>query len=112
MLGVNLAYGAFHFRKSPDAFISSLTDSIGEGRVEVDMIEFNGPEFESVDNRILCLKLAESGLQAVMFDAPAISQSADSSTKSCSIEREVFIPSPKSISTCLKKRRINSCEKR
>ena len=53
MLGVNLAYGAFHFHNSPDAFISSLTDSIGDGRVEVDMIEFNGPEFGLSITRIL-----------------------------------------------------------
>ena len=65
MLGVN-AYGAFHFHNSPDAFISSLTDSIGMV-VEVDMIEFNGPEFEFVDNRILCLKLAESGLTQAVY---------------------------------------------
>ena len=95
ILGVNLAYGAFHFHKSPDAFISSLTDSIGDGRVEVDMIEFNGPEFESVDNRILCLKLAESGLtQAVMFDNSGyIVQSADKLyKKACLIERGSFRP--------------------
>ena len=95
MLGVNLAYGAFHFHNSPDAFISSLTDSIGDGRVEVDMIEFNGPEFEFVDNRILCLKLAESGLtQAVMFDNSGyIVQSADKLyKKACLIERGSFRP--------------------
>ena len=95
MLGVNLVYGAFHFHKSPEAFISSLTDSIGEDRVEVDMIEFNGPEFESVDNRILCLKLAEIGLtQAVMFDNTGhIVQSADELyKKACLIERGSFHP--------------------
>jgi hypothetical protein len=95
MLGVNLVYGAFHCNESPDTFISSLTDSIGEDRVEVDMIEFNGPEFESLDNRILCLKLAENGLsQAVMFDhCGSIVQSADKLyKKACLIERGSFHP--------------------
>ena len=95
MLGVNLVYGAFHFHKSPEVFISSLTDSIGEDRVEVDMIEFNGPEFESVDNRILCLKLTQIGLtQAVMFDNSGhIVQSADELyKKACLIERGSFHP--------------------
>ena len=95
MLGVNLVYGAFHFHESPDEFIPSLTDSIGVDRVEVDMIEFNGPEFETFDNRILCLKLAETGLtQAVMFDNSGhIVQSADELyKKACLIERGSFHP--------------------
>ena len=58
MLGVNLVYGAFNYASDPDKLIASLADGIGKERIEVDMIEFNGPEFESMDNRILCLKLA------------------------------------------------------
>ena len=46
MLGVNLVYGAFHLTENPNDHISSLIDDIGKERVEVDMIEFNGPEFE------------------------------------------------------------------
>ena len=69
MLGVNLVYGAFHKTRNPDDFIASLIDGIGLQRIEVDMIEFNGPNFEQFDNRILCLKLTENGLtHAIMFD--------------------------------------------
>ena len=33
------------------------------------MIEFNGPDFDPFDNRILCLELIRNGLtHAVMFD--------------------------------------------
>ncbi|SVD54030.1 uncharacterized protein METZ01_LOCUS406884, partial [marine metagenome] len=46
LFGTNLVYGAFHFRDDPDAFIQSLTDNVGGDRIEVDMIEFNGPDFE------------------------------------------------------------------
>ena len=71
ILGANLVYGAMHLNTDPDAFISSLADNLGNERIEVDMIEFNGPNFESVDNRVLCLKLAEQGLtNAVMFNQP------------------------------------------
>ena len=69
MLGVNLVYGAFHHYENPDDFIQSLADGIDIERIEIDMIEFNGLEFEKFDNRILCLKLTQSGLtDAIMFD--------------------------------------------
>ena len=69
MLGVNLVHGAFHHYENPDDFIQSLADGIDIERIEIDMIEFNGLEFEKFDNRILCLKLTQSGLtDAIMFD--------------------------------------------
>ena len=95
ILGVNLVYGAMHLSGNPDAFIESLTDSIGENRIEVDMIEFNGPSFEAVDNRILCLKLAEKGLtHAVMFNESGhVVQPAEKLyKKACLIERGSFRP--------------------
>jgi hypothetical protein len=93
--GVNLIYGAFHFRDAPDAFIKSLADNVGHGRIEVDMIEFNGPDFENVDNRILSLKLVEAGLtEAVMFDQNGrVEQPAETLyKKSCLIERGSLRP--------------------
>ena len=95
ILGVNLVYGAMHLSDAPDAFIDSLTDSLGTERIEVDMIEFNGPSFESVDNRILCLKLTERGLtNAIMFNASGhVVQSAEELyKKACLIERGSFRP--------------------
>ena len=95
MLGVNLVYGAFHFSEDPNAFIASLVDDIGKERIEVDMIEFNGPEFEKFDNRILGLKLVEQGLSdAIMFDRDGfVVQAAEMLyKKSCLIERGSFRP--------------------
>jgi hypothetical protein len=95
MLGVNLVYGAFHHANDPDKLITSLADGIGTERIEVDMIEFNGPEFESMDNRILCLKLAETGLaNAIMFDHSGhIVQPAEKLyKKACLVERGSFHP--------------------
>ena len=95
MLGVNLVFGAFHKTQNPDDFIASLIDGIGHDRIEVDMIEFNGPDFERFDNRILCLKLTERGLtQAIMFDENGyVVQAAEKLyKKSCLIERGSFRP--------------------
>ncbi len=95
ILGVNLVYGAFHLTENPSDFISSLTDGIGEERIEVDMIEFNGPEFEKFDNRVLCLQLVERGLSdAIMFDHQGrVVQAAEKLyKKACLIERGSFRP--------------------
>jgi len=95
IMGVNLVYGAMHLSSDPDAFITSLADNLGTERIEVDMIEFNGPDFESVDNRILCLKLTEKGLtNAVMFDhfGHVVQPSEILYKKACLIERGSFRP--------------------
>ena len=95
ILGVNLVYGAMHLNHDPDAFIDSLSDSLGIGRIEVDMIEFNGPSFDLVDNRVLCLKLTEKGLtHAIMFNSSGhvVQPSENLYKKACLIERGSFRP--------------------
>ena len=94
-LEVNLVYGAFHLTENPNDFISSLIDDIGKERVEVDMLEFNGPQFDKIDNRILCLQLVENGLSdAIMFDRQGfVVQAAEKLYKNaCLIERGSFRP--------------------
>jgi hypothetical protein len=69
VIGVNLLYGAFYHRQ-PAKLISSLQENLPPGRVEVDMIKFSGPLFQSVDNRLMSLQLVSQGLtNAVMFKA-------------------------------------------
>src|SRR6266581_7982292 len=69
VIGVNLLYGAFYHRQSEE-LISSLHENLPPGRVEVDMIKFAGPAFQSVDNRLMSLQLVSQGLtDAVMFKA-------------------------------------------
>ena len=66
--GVNFVYGAFYYIDDQDRFIQSLADNLTPGSIEVDMINFSGPLFSQVDNRIMSLKLVENGLtKAVMF---------------------------------------------
>ena len=94
-LGVNIVYGAFHLRDNPTALIASLLDELGSERIEVDMIEFNGPDFEKFDNRILSLELIRNGLtHAVMFDEDGyVVQAAEKLYKhACLIERGSFRP--------------------
>ena len=66
--GTNLIYGAFYYRDNPQKFIQSLLDNLSSDRIEVDMLEFIGPAFAHVDNRILSMQLVQYGLtNAVMF---------------------------------------------
>src|SRR6266403_1985791 len=68
IIGVNLVYGAFYYIHDQDKFIRSLADNLTVDRIEVDMINFAGPLFADVDNRLMSLKLVEYGLtNAVMF---------------------------------------------
>jgi len=70
VLGANLIYGAFELRDQQEVFIESLTDNISAGRLEIDLIRFTGPEFEKIDNRLMCLELVKQGLTgSVVFNA-------------------------------------------
>ena len=64
ILGVNMIYACFKFTKDLDEFVASLQDSIW-GRVQIDMLRLEGPDFEHIDNRILTLKTVKLGLTDV-----------------------------------------------
>ena len=69
-LGVNLIYGAYYYYENPKNIIDSLTDNIGKNRIEIDVIEFDGPYFEDIDNRAINLYLIRSWkTRAIMFKA-------------------------------------------
>jgi hypothetical protein len=69
VIGINLLYGAFYHRQ-PKELIASLPENLAPGRIEVDMIKFSGPAFQSVDNRLMSLQLVSQRLtDAVMFKA-------------------------------------------
>lgn len=66
--GVNLLYGAFYQSHDQDLFVRSLIDDLSSERIEVDMLEWHGPKFKHLDNRLLSLKLVQNALtNAVMF---------------------------------------------
>ncbi len=67
-LGVNLAYACYHYADDKEKFLDSLMDGIAKGRIEIDMFNMEGPDFESWDNRLISLKLVKKGFTpAAMF---------------------------------------------
>lgn len=68
ILGVNLIHGAYHHFLDPKKMINALQDGLNTNRLEVDMINFSGPCFEHIDNRLINLHLIRSWCcRAVMF---------------------------------------------
>ena len=68
VLGVNLIYGAFYLYDKPIQLLRSLYDNLDTHRIEIDTINFLGPLFKHVDNRLMSLQLVKNGMtEAVMF---------------------------------------------
>ena len=67
-LGVNLIYGAFYKHNMPKKLLRYLYDHISKDQLEIDTINFSGPLFKEVDNRLMSLQLVKNGMtDAVMF---------------------------------------------
>ncbi len=95
ILGVNLIHAAIYHHTNADEIIDSLLNSLSAERAEVDMIEFSGVAFKSVDNRVMALQLVQKGLsKATMFLANGeVVQPADVLyKKSILVERGSFRP--------------------
>jgi len=68
VLGVNLIYGAFYMNDNPKALLASFYDHLDKDQIEIDMVNFSGPRFAYVDNRLMSLHLVKNGMtDAVMF---------------------------------------------
>ncbi|MUH34497.1 TonB-dependent receptor [Zobellia amurskyensis] len=68
ILGVNLIYGAFYKYHKPRKMLKYLYDHIDKDTVEIDMVNFSGPNFKDVDNRLMSLQLIRNDMtDAVMF---------------------------------------------
>lgn len=67
-LGVNLIYGAYYKYNNAKRLLKYLYDNIDKDQIEIDTINFSGPRFENVDNRLMSLQLVKNGMtEAVMF---------------------------------------------
>ena len=98
VLGINLIYAALYLNQDLDAFLLSLVDQLFSEAVEIDLIDFSGPAFSQVDNRLMALRLVQHGLSnAALFSADGkIVQIADALwRKSVLIERSRFRPPTK-----------------
>ncbi|VXB98374.1 Nicotinate-nucleotide adenylyltransferase [Flavobacterium sp. 9AF] len=68
ILGVNLIYGAFYKHSAPKKLLRYLYDHLDKDQLEIDTINFSGPRFADVDNRLMSLQLVKNGMtDAVMF---------------------------------------------
>src|SRR5262249_8736709 len=56
LAGVNLIHGAFALSADPRALIRSLMDGLDRRRIEIDVVQFSGPAFQDVDNRLMALQ--------------------------------------------------------
>lgn len=68
VLGVNLIYGAFYKNTDPKKILRYLYDHLDKDQLEIDTVNFSGPRFKDVDNRLMSLELIKNGMtDAVMF---------------------------------------------
>ena len=68
LMGLNLIYGAFYKHNEPRKLLRYLFDHIDPDAIEIDTINFSGPLFNEVDNRLMSLELVKNGMtEAVMF---------------------------------------------
>ncbi len=70
VLGVNLIYGAYYYYDNPRKLIKSLYDTLDKDQLEIDMINFRGPQFKYVDNRLMSLQLVKNGMTDVAVFNP------------------------------------------
>ena len=68
VLGTNLIYGAFYKYNEPKKLLRYLYDHLDKDQLEIDTINFSGPVFKDVDNRLMSLQLVKNSMtDAVMF---------------------------------------------
>jgi len=66
---VNLIYGAYYKYNDPKKLLRYLYDHLDKDQLEIDTINFSGPRFADIDNRLMSLQLVKNGMtDAVMFD--------------------------------------------
>ncbi len=95
ILGVNLIYGALYHHGDPVLLMETLLDGLYTELVEIDMIDFSGPAFAGVDNRLMALRLVQKGLApSAMFtaDGHVVHPAEALYKKAVLIERSRFRP--------------------
>lgn len=70
ILGVNLIYGAFYQHNDPKKLIEHLYDHLDKDQLEIDTINFSGPNFKEVDNRLMSLFLVKNKMASAVMFAP------------------------------------------
>ena len=68
IMGVNLIYGCYNYSDTPRKIIHNLYDNLHLDQIEVDTVNFEGPRFMHIDNRLISFELVKKGMtNAVIF---------------------------------------------
>jgi hypothetical protein len=70
VLGVNLLYACFYYYAHSNIFLLSLMDNLTKDALQIDMIRFEGPDFTTVDNRLMSLHLVKYGFSDTALFGP------------------------------------------
>ena len=69
-LGINLLWAAAHFGDDYEKIANCLMDTLSRNHIEIDVMLFDGPDFEHLDNRIINLSLVEKNLSSAVIFSP------------------------------------------
>ena len=61
ILGANLLHACFYLTE-PKEILKELYDNLSRSNLDIDMVNFFGPDFKDVDNRLLSLSLVKEGM--------------------------------------------------
>ena len=61
ILGTNLLHACFYLTE-PKEILKELYDNLSRSNLDIDMVNFFGPDFKDVDNRLLSLSLVKEGM--------------------------------------------------
>jgi hypothetical protein len=61
ILGTNLLHACFYLTE-PKEILKELYDNLSRSNLDIDMVNFFGPDFKEVDNRLLSLSLVKEGM--------------------------------------------------
>ena len=64
-----MLYACYNYHEEPKELLKSLMDSL-KGRIAIDMVRLTGPDFEHIDNRLLCLWIVKYKLSEVAMFGP------------------------------------------
>lgn len=69
-LGINLLWACSQFGDDYDKAVNCLMDGLSRNRIEIDVILFDGPDYDGLDNRLINLSLVEKNLTSAVIFSP------------------------------------------
>ncbi len=69
ILGVNMIYACFRYASDPELLLRSLLDKLRD-RAQIDMVRLEGPDFQTLDGRLLSLWTVKNGLSDIAIFGP------------------------------------------